>query len=156
MKRFWDKVNKGSGVYGADGKYPTECWEWTGYKDTTGLPYGRFWYNGKMLRSHRVVWLLTYGNLDSNIDVLHKCDNASCVNPEHLFLGDAAINFRDMKAKGRHFVTNNRKLTEEQVKTIRKMYGTGEHSYRSLAKLFNLEKTQIGHIISREQWKETI
>lgn len=30
---FWEKVNKNSGIFGADGTYATECWEWTAAKN---------------------------------------------------------------------------------------------------------------------------
>lgn len=45
MKRFWDKVNKYSGIFGADGKFSTACWVWTACQDTQG--YGFFSVDGQ-------------------------------------------------------------------------------------------------------------
>lgn len=71
------------------------CWEWIGDKNEKG--YGRF--NNK--KAHRLMYEMTYSLFPSNLHVLHKCDNPSCVNPEHLFLGTHSDNMRDKVSKGR-------------------------------------------------------
>lgn len=43
---------------------------------------------------------------------MHTCDNARCINPEHLVLGDQADNIQDMYTKGRQ--GGNHKYTREQ------------------------------------------
>ena len=40
-------------------------------------------------------------DLTSKDYICHTCDNKKCVNPNHLFLGDAQINVDDCIAKGR-------------------------------------------------------
>lgn len=75
------------------------CWEWTGaLKGGSSLSYGIF---GKHDRAHRVSWEINCGPIPAGLFVLHRCDNASCVNPRHLFLGTQRQNMHDMLAKGR-------------------------------------------------------
>ena len=48
----------------------------------------------------------------------------------------------------------NSKLTEEQVRQIRYLYGLGNTTHRKLAKLFNIDNTKICHIVNRKYWKD--
>jgi hypothetical protein len=74
------------------------CWLWVG---TTTRGYGRIRAFGSTQRAHRVSWLIHRGPIPSGIGVCHRCDTPSCVNPDHLFLGDQRDNLRDMVRKGR-------------------------------------------------------
>lgn len=94
VARFWLKVNK-------NGPVPPHrpelgpCWLWTGARDRGG--YGQF--SG---RAHRWSWLIHHGYRPGHgLFVCHHCDNPPCVRPDHLFLGTASDNARDMVAKGR-------------------------------------------------------
>lgn len=79
----------------------TGCWNWTGPRDKNG--YGRTSYNGKSVRMNRLAAHYWFGHpLDSPLFVLHRCDNPSCVNPNHLFIGTVTDNNRDTVAKKRH------------------------------------------------------
>jgi hypothetical protein len=97
MKRFWDKVNKETGIYGADNTFPTECWEWTAAKRGS---YGTIKINGSLESSHRVSWEIHFGAIPKTLCVLHKCDNPICIRPDHLFLGTMQDNAVDMTKKG--------------------------------------------------------
>lgn len=89
--RFWSKIKKCE---------KTNCWEWTGGKDSDG--YGVFYIAeiDNNQRAHRVAWKFTYG-IEPNDLILHKCDNPACINPEHLFEGSHTDNMRDKSVKGR-------------------------------------------------------
>lgn len=98
-RRFWAKVNK-SGPIPAHVPHLGECWEWTAYRMANG-GYGQIRLPKKNLSAHRASWLLTYGAIPEGMQVCHKCDNPPCVRPDHLFVGTAQDNMRDMIAKGR-------------------------------------------------------
>lgn len=85
------------------------CWLWLGplYRDGYGAievadkyrkQYG---FSSKSQRAHRLSYELYCGPI-GDLQVLHKCDIACCVNPKHLFLGTAQDNVDDMMRKGRN------------------------------------------------------
>lgn len=79
---------------------PNGCWIWIGGKTSDG--YGKFYLNGIKRRAHRVAWVIRNGQIPEGLNVLHNCDNPSCVNPDHLFLGTQIDNIIDMVSKGRN------------------------------------------------------
>ena len=48
---------------------------------------------------HRLVWEQVHGSLDRSKDVLHLCHRRACFQPAHLYVGSAAENARDRKAR---------------------------------------------------------
>lgn len=135
--RFWSKVIK---------RGPDECWDWTASKIPKG--YGMFKYKGHLVKAHRFVWFLTYGSIPGNLHVLHKCDNESCCNPSHIFLGTQTDNSIDMVRKFRQW---NQKLTQQQVKTIKIELAKGI-IHRLLAKKYKVARQTIGKINTGECW----
>lgn len=142
--RFWKRVKKTS-----------TCWNWIGYKNPQG--YGRFWVNKKMVRTYRFSYELHFGPIQKNKFVCHKCDNPSCVNPNHLWLGTVLDNSNDMINKNRDKKARgekncNSKLTKEQVLKIRSEYIPRKVSAYKLAKKYNVNVNTIQKILYRKLW----
>lgn len=145
-----------------------DCWQWSG--SVTSKGYGRFSYNGKAERAHRVSWLLHFGPIPDGMLVCHRCDNPGCVNPDHLFLGTAAENTMDMDAKGRrvnapltgddHYARQDpsrvlrgeqsapAKLTVQQVIAIR----ASSETQTRLARRYGITQAAVSSIIRRRTW----
>jgi len=96
MKNLADRLRFES-KYVKDEK--TECWEWIAGKFDSG--YGAFQDEGKLVGAHRASYALYTTHIPEDLCVLHRCDNRSCVNPSHLFLGTRKDNHDDMVSKGR-------------------------------------------------------
>lgn len=82
----------------------TGCWLWIGCSTTKG--YGEFYWkrpgHHRTVFAHRASYAIRHGaSPPAGMLVCHKCDTPSCVNPDHLFLGTALDNTRDMFSKGR-------------------------------------------------------
>jgi len=138
--RFWDKVEKLG---------PDECWNWTAAKCHQG--YGHFRYKKHLINAHRFAWFLTHGPVPDNLDVLHTCDNESCCNPSHLFLGTHTDNMVDMVKKGRHRNYIPQKLTVHQVKAIKIELGEGT-LHRIIAKKYGVVRETITAINTGKFW----
>lgn len=133
MKRFWDKVDKSG-----------DCWVWTAYLGTHG--YGSFKLDGKMRRAQRVAFQLTRGPIPDGMCVLHACDNRTCVNPDHLWLGTHGDNNTDRAKKGRsHSV-----LCETDVMLIRDLAVTQSHG--AIARWFGVAQPTISRIMDGTGW----
>lgn len=77
------------------------CWDWQGGLDKDG--YGAFSYAGKTYKAHRMALELQGIKIPKGHYVCHHCDNPSCVNPDHLYVGTPADNVRDMMQRNRHW-----------------------------------------------------
>jgi len=98
QRRFFRKV-----------EFKASCWNWTGtFNNGTvqrGFYYGQFW-DKKIWSAHRWSYTFFRGEIPEGKMVCHHCDNPSCVNPFHLFVGTAKDNMQDCLRKGRHPLKN--------------------------------------------------
>lgn len=124
------------------------CWEWNGCINSK---YGAFRFRKKPQKAHRVSWVIHNGEIPDGLQVLHKCDNPPCTNPEHLFLGTNADNMKDMVSKKRH-VSGKRKLTKEMIIHIRNLLKMGVPSAR-LSRDYKVSETCIYNIRHNISWK---
>lgn len=152
LERFYNKIQKSND--------PDGCWLWTGATKPTG--YGNFGVSGRTVTAHRFAYEQFVGVIGDGLCVLHHCDNPSCVNPEHLFLGTQGDNMRDMTRKGRNTSQTHperqhhgehhhwTKLTTAQAHEIRRRYAAGGVSQPQLGKEFNVRHSTIGAIVRGE------
>lgn len=131
------------------------CWIWRGsLNKQTG--YGRIQINGKRMGAHRFAYSIFKGDLVDGLFVCHTCDNPTCVNPDHLFLGSSLANIADCIIKGRNTKGEkhgSHKLTENDVREMRRLYATGKHTQKSLAERYGIDRPYTTKIINRRQWK---
>ncbi len=151
------------------------CWDWQAYKDGNGYGHFAVWDPIQKVTFgylvHRISYWLHTGEDPGDLFVCHKCDNPSCSNPKHLFLGTMEDNRQDMIAKRRSAFgdrngsrtrperkalgerNGHAKLTCDKVVEIRHAYQQGRLSQRKLAKLYNVSKGVIDDVVNHRTWK---
>lgn len=160
---FWARVDKSG-----------DCWEWRGRKHDRRRGYGAFDVDGRTVRAHRFAVELTSGPIPAGHVVLHRCDNPSCVRPDHLIVGTQADNVRDCEVKGRSrhpSGADNGALTrpetrargerngwchlsDRHVARIRALYAAGGVRQRDLAEMFATTQAHVSRIVRGEIRKE--
>lgn len=155
---------------------PDQCWRYIGGRDPKG--YGIFSLRGKPIRSNRMAYLLWIGPIGPDLCVCHSCDNPSCCNPAHLWLGTQRENTHDKIAKGRarYGEPFNRargdrhgsrtkpesvkrgethgaaKVNDAIVRQIRAEYAVGNTSTVKLAEKFGIHFSTVARIVNRKRW----
>jgi len=117
--------------------------------------YGSIKINSKSIQVRRFSYQVFNGEIPIGTDVLHKCDNPSCWNPNHLFLGTDIDNARDKMSKGRSPDFNGSKnprakITESQARLI---HDSSVFTINELASIYNLSSTAIRYIKTEKNWK---
>lgn len=127
------------------------CWIWTGFNAASvfhprNLVQCRFpmKLGEKRYRTTvaRIAWSLHH-NIEFPYDLFacHTCDNARCVNPDHIWVGSVAQNNHDAIRKGRKGVSYEKRAS------ILEMYMKGA-TYEEIVTKFNLaNKFQVSTIL---------
>lgn len=147
---FWSRVDRTDG-----------CWSWNGMRSASG-GYGVMYVHApKRVRAHRVSFALHFGRVPAGRLVLHRCDNPSCVNPDHLFLGSHEDNMADMAAKGRARTADRAgarnpraKLTAADVAIARALFSARLATAASLAERFGISLRQVRAVLRGDSWRE--
>lgn len=136
----------------------SSCWEWK--KKRFKNHYGCFYYKGKYLLAHRVSFLFHNPEAQlKNLYVCHTCDNPSCVNPEHLFLGTAKENAQDSINKHRALRAYGEKAGNSKLKLAEVAQIISLRQQGSLCKDIQLQypqvsKAQISRVSRKLQWQK--
>lgn len=147
-EKYWDNVIV----------IENDCWGWKGAVNHDGYGSVTVWNKSKSkaFRANRVSWMIHNGQIPEGYFVCHKCDNPSCTNPDHLFLGTPHDNTVDMVRKGRDprgERAGGVKLTEDDVMCIRKLHLEGT-TPAQIATLFPyVHPGHIYSVLKRKIWK---
>ena len=114
------------------------------------IEYGYFQFDNTSYLAHRVMYALCNNvTVTSSMIIRHSCDCGLCIEGVHLIAGTYKDNARDMFIRGRA----TRRLTPEDVRLIRELYETGEHSQSDIARMFCALPVTIHNIVKKKTWQ---
>jgi hypothetical protein len=92
QQRILNSIDK---IYNEDMK--SDDWIWLKSKDKDG--YGQCYFAGTNIGAHRVSWMaFNKKPIPNGLMILHRCkQHRDCVNPDHLYIGNAKENMEDKK-----------------------------------------------------------
>lgn len=140
MRRFIDKVD----IPERD-NLDTECWMWTGCNNRD---YGYISVDGDLKQAHRVSYYLFNGYCAGDKDIMHKCRNKLCVNPEHLKRGTRSENMIHAVKAGKIA-----KLDPQRVKNIKHDLKHTNLTHKEISKRYSsVTKHQVDDISRGKTW----
>ena len=80
--RFWNYVNKNSGIFALVNGEISECWLWTG--SLSGKGYAYMSVNNRSKQAYKIGYELTKGPVPAGLELDHLCRTKNCVRPDHL------------------------------------------------------------------------
>lgn len=133
------------------------CWLWTGALSTERR-YGIIGTDGhgKTARVHRVAYELWVGPIPSGAMVLHRCDVRNCVNPDHLYLGDAARNTLDMLERDRERRAECHPQAKLSVESITKAFLLRSQGWtqREIGHELGVTQSTLSRVLRGQAWKK--
>jgi hypothetical protein len=138
LSKFWDNIALDD----------SGCWIWQGVRNEQG--YGRL---GSMF-AHRLAWELEHDeSIPSGKVICHRCDNPSCVNPSHLFLGNQQDNVKDRQRKGRSTIqVPSLDALVIQLDSMRRLGASPEQIEQRAIELLGIEPDALRGL--RDAWDE--
>ena len=126
------------------------CFEITSHH-SNAEGYAEIVISGETIKIHRHIYRECFGEIPVGYFICHKCDNPSCINPEHLFLGTVADNNMDHALKGR----TPTKLTKDIVTSIRERYLPHDprNGCRAMAREYKVDPHTMHGIVRRKTWR---
>ena len=110
--------------------------------------------------AHRLVYEALVEEVPVGKIVMHRCDVTQCIAPRHLQCGSQQDNMDDMASKGRGATSGIRgeehglaRLTEEDVREIRRLYVEDRLSQVKIGKIYNVSQPTISDIVNYRNWR---
>ena len=131
------------------------CWGWSGLISNKG--YSSINIRGAKTGAHRASWMIHNGHIPDGIFVCHRCNNRSCTNPNHLFLGTHQDNMDDMIKKGRTKILRGEDCpwTNLDNKTVSRIKADLKKNIpnKYIIKIYGISKGVLDKIKSGKSWR---
>lgn len=138
-------------------EYINGCLVWNGHKCKDD--YGKITYNFKSYKVHRLYYELYYDvKLSPHEYIIHKCDNPSCCNIDHLSIGTCQDNIRDKmsknrQAKGSSVGTSNKNMNDIIAQNIINDLKYSNKTLKEISSDYNVSKDIVYSIYKGYTWK---
>ncbi len=122
-ERFWEKVNKNSGIFGEDDWYDFgECWIWEGGLFSNGYGQFKLSHCNTKIGAHRFAYQDIIGPIPDGLVLDHLCRIRACVNPTHLQPVTTLINMLRGQLKYSHCLFGHVRTHFNTIKVGVKLY----------------------------------